>query len=469
MRLLLLIAVVLLTGNLSYGQDQLYLTKRIDFTDHQGDSESLSTIALTPNKFVIAYLQGGFWEGRIRIGSISKDSTITLNKPTSFSTDMVINGLEVTRLTNTTFILTARTNSTTTIRVCEVISDDFIIVGNPIRLASPFVYDFSLVALSEDSFLIAYMEPITQLGKCLIGKVKDVISISLGPSHNFTLSSMNNSTIISLDTLSSTKFVIAYGYDGGTALIGSIEANGTIAFGNPYRFSTEDCYSVRAVGLHENQFALVYTENYWDHQSVVQLGTTTEKEISFSQKFTFHEDQNIGISATKLSADRIVIGFDNISPGGVFQGNILLVDIHKDLVGFSEKITSPDMLYVNGNKPVAVLNQKRCIFLYNDNNSQAGFLRLASTEKYQIVTAVPGEIRLDYSIFPNPTKDFINIKMEKSSRQAMVKLYNVTGKIFYKEEFKSATRINISNYPKGTYLLQINDGKKIRNSKIIVE
>ncbi len=68
------------------------------------------------------------------------------------------------------------------------------------------------------------------------------------------------------------------------------------------------------------------------------------------------------------------------------------------------------------------------------------------------------------NIFPNPTSDFINIKSDEKIKS--VKLYNASGSLV-KTENNEFSRINISNLPKGNYLLSIETGSGIETKKII--
>lgn len=70
------------------------------------------------------------------------------------------------------------------------------------------------------------------------------------------------------------------------------------------------------------------------------------------------------------------------------------------------------------------------------------------------------------NIFPNPTSDFINIKSDEKIKS--VKLYNVSGSLV-KTENNEFSRINVSNLPKGNYLISIETDFGIETKKIIKE
>ena len=70
------------------------------------------------------------------------------------------------------------------------------------------------------------------------------------------------------------------------------------------------------------------------------------------------------------------------------------------------------------------------------------------------------------SIYPNPTSDFIQIKNNQKINQ--MELIDFSGKvIFTKTGNNSSEQIDLTNYPKGVYILKINSGKSVSTHKII--
>jgi len=85
------------------------------------------------------------------------------------------------------------------------------------------------------------------------------------------------------------------------------------------------------------------------------------------------------------------------------------------------------------------------------------------------------EISLPYMfgilIYPNPTTQDINIKLNSSFGTISFELYDLSGKLLLKDLIKNdKTTIPISNFRKGFYLLKITDHKGLlRTEKIIVQ
>jgi hypothetical protein len=74
--------------------------------------------------------------------------------------------------------------------------------------------------------------------------------------------------------------------------------------------------------------------------------------------------------------------------------------------------------------------------------------------------------KTQFNIFPNPTSNFINIKSNEIIKS--VKLYNASGSLI-KTENANLSKIDISTFPKGNYLISIETDSGIETKKIIKE
>jgi hypothetical protein len=70
---------------------------------------------------------------------------------------------------------------------------------------------------------------------------------------------------------------------------------------------------------------------------------------------------------------------------------------------------------------------------------------------------------LNIDLFPNPASDNIIVNYGKILKNSTLEIYNVTGQLIKNEEIDqtSTQSINISEFPKGLYILKISDGKNI--------
>ncbi|KFC24398.1 T9SS type A sorting domain-containing protein [Chryseobacterium sp. FH1] len=151
-------------------------------------------------------------------------------------------------------------------------------------------------------------------------------------------------------------------------------------------------------------------------------------------------------------------------------------------IGYSYLDTLPKVIYTSNNGNTwtekASTNYFNTIVLagavrFIDNTNVEVYLTSQSLGilKDKINLEVLGNADLEnlksgISIYPNPTKDFINIKLEKGVSKFKASLYNASGQMLLSTENKSS--INISNLNTGVYFLTIQpeNGKAI-TKKII--
>jgi hypothetical protein len=79
------------------------------------------------------------------------------------------------------------------------------------------------------------------------------------------------------------------------------------------------------------------------------------------------------------------------------------------------------------------------------------------------------------SIYPNPSKNIFNISfVSKEEQNLQVRVINVIGEEIYTEDLKQFTGeysqfINLNEYKKGIYFLQIETSKGVINKKLILQ
>jgi hypothetical protein len=81
----------------------------------------------------------------------------------------------------------------------------------------------------------------------------------------------------------------------------------------------------------------------------------------------------------------------------------------------------------------------------------------------------------NYTIFPNPAQNEVNIDFTLSSNKTVeVRVFDITGKLVTTNTFEGTEGLNknvldISGLNKGIYILECNDGDKVRTSKLLIE
>ena len=69
-------------------------------------------------------------------------------------------------------------------------------------------------------------------------------------------------------------------------------------------------------------------------------------------------------------------------------------------------------------------------------------------------------------IYPNPTKDILNIKAANNN---ILTVIDITGKTLFSSKFQDSYVLNTNNFDKGIYIIQIANDNNIVNKRIVFE
>lgn len=78
----------------------------------------------------------------------------------------------------------------------------------------------------------------------------------------------------------------------------------------------------------------------------------------------------------------------------------------------------------------------------------------------------PEVTKNEFRLFPNPTKNLINIKSKWGSY--LLQVYDLNGRELIKSELSNSTTINVSHFTKGMYLFKITSKEAVSSHKIII-
>ena len=78
---------------------------------------------------------------------------------------------------------------------------------------------------------------------------------------------------------------------------------------------------------------------------------------------------------------------------------------------------------------------------------------------------------IDFSAYPNPTGKTITIDLNNASLQdCLLSIYNLQGQLMKQQQIKqNTTEVDVHSFEKGSYILKINDGKRMAVSKFVKE
>jgi len=75
---------------------------------------------------------------------------------------------------------------------------------------------------------------------------------------------------------------------------------------------------------------------------------------------------------------------------------------------------------------------------------------------------------LKLTIFPNPVKELLNLKVEGEFQSYQVSLTDLSGKVFLTKTInESNSQLNFSDYPKGIYILKTGLNNQFKEWKIV--
>jgi uncharacterized repeat protein (TIGR01451 family) len=105
-------------------------------------------------------------------------------------------------------------------------------------------------------------------------------------------------------------------------------------------------------------------------------------------------------------------------------------------------------------------------YIYFDFNPPIVTNTTTNTNGYLGIVVNEVDNNLKFNIFPNPTNGEFTIDL---SEKSMVKIYSVIGDLIYKDEVQKDQNIDLSNFRKGIYTIQVETPKYICCKKLILE
>ena len=77
---------------------------------------------------------------------------------------------------------------------------------------------------------------------------------------------------------------------------------------------------------------------------------------------------------------------------------------------------------------------------------------------------------VSYSIYPNPTSNKLTVDLgDLNGVITTIKLYDASSKLIFEQESTSSQTIDVSEFAKGMYSLELSTDEQVLRSQIIVE
>lgn len=112
--------------------------------------------------------------------------------------------------------------------------------------------------------------------------------------------------------------------------------------------------------------------------------------------------------------------------------------------------------------------------VYTSTSGSNGSIGQGIQQPYEIYTVVGfefSEIDLQFNVYPNPTKDMINLRVEYYNHEELsYQLYNMDGKLLeHRQVIKKNTPIDMSNLNNNTFRLYVIKENVLIKSFIIIK
>ena len=143
--------------------------------------------------------------------------------------------------------------------------------------------------------------------------------------------------------------------------------------------------------------------------------------------------------------------------------------------GFTGSWSGGDIL-ANDSQPVEVTFSPTEVKNYSGtiavtSNAGTGSIALDVTGRGILVTAIePDEVFPGLSVFPNPAKDVLHIKLPNQTKPVEVQLVDANGQSVYKGKsaVDSQLSLDVSGYKSGVYVLVLESGSKVMKRKVMI-
>ena len=93
------------------------------------------------------------------------------------------------------------------------------------------------------------------------------------------------------------------------------------------------------------------------------------------------------------------------------------------------------------------------------------------TVQYSLIRSVLFETTKSFKIVPNPATNTVTIEFPGNyAGITNIEVYDFVGKLIHHESTSNkSVKMNVSNYKKGAYIIQIKQGNEINNQRLIVQ
>ncbi len=277
----------------------------------------------------------------------------------------ITNNVSVASLSSTKFIVVYgdESNSGYGTAIIGDVSGDAITYGSEYVFNSAETNDISVAALTSTKFVVAFNDSSNfGNGTAVIGDVSGN-TISYGSGYVFNIL---YTTPISVASLTSTTFVVAYGAPlsmyGGLVRSGEVSGN-TITYGNEERLeeASAGINYVSVTALLDDQFTVVY-DNFWG-ENCMAYGDEHDNYVYTDHPIYFEGGIIDNVSVTTLGPSEFLITYSHTTDSGQGKGYISRLENGVWFTPEIQFVFNPD---TTGHISASALSQTEFVIAYED-------------------------------------------------------------------------------------------------------
>lgn len=106
------------------------------------------------------------------------------------------------------------------------------------------------------------------------------------------------------------------------------------------------------------------------------------------------------------------------------------------------------------------LQQDNKIIVVGSSDLQSDVKKMIVARYDNIILGIEDFQNLEFSLYPNPAKEQLTIKLSDDSTNYQVSIFDILGKKVYSSEIHTVGNIDVSTYASGTYLVKLHSNNK---------
>ena len=298
----------------NYTNDISY-TNEIDFSsEYTASSGSYFKVdTLDNNHIVCIYKDNSNYSGKVKIGTIAGDYSITFGTEYSYSPDSADPG-ELIVLDDSHIVISYRGNDGTGgYSIVGVVNLDYSITFGTRYLFDPGnTFFFKMLKIDSNHFIISFDADSTNYGTSIIGTISNDDEISFTSEYIFN---SDTTGFISMDLIDSSRFVVFYRDGLGKAKIGTIAGDYSITFGSAADIGS---YIYRSATIvMDNEHFVTTTERSSGRYFSSYVGTIDGTSITFSSPFTWTLEYiyTDDVDSIKVNNEHFIISYASFGVG----------------------------------------------------------------------------------------------------------------------------------------------------------